>query len=275
MSRIDESHDTAYADTPNPIRSLYPSWTSVSGHVIGAYIVISVILIGVGRLLVGPLNTSPLVRWDEQTVTWFAERRSPGLTSVSSWLSRLADAPTIVAIALVAATVFAFRRKWHEVAYLGAALIVELATFLTISYAVGRERPTAPHIGSVPSTASFPSGHIAAAIVLFGLLAVLLRRLTASGRAGRGGGICVAADTLAVLAAAGVGWARVYRGMHHPLDVMAGAVMGVAVLTTFVVATRNRPIATLKQSPTTTGPSRREASKERGHERPNSETCYP
>ncbi len=42
---------------------------------------------------------------------------------------------------------------------------------------------------------------------------------------------------------AAVGFARVYRGMHHPTDVVAGALMGVAVLAVALVAVRAAKVA--------------------------------
>ena len=44
--------------------------------------------------------------------------------------------------------------------------------------------------------------------------------------------------TAVVVMPAAVGFARVYRGMHHPTDVLAGALMGVAVLAVALVAVR-------------------------------------
>ena len=82
----------------------------------------------------------------------------------------------------------------------------------------------------MPSTGSFPSGHIAATIVLYGFITVVLWQLGAP-RVVR---MIAAAWTF--VAALAVGWARMYRGMHHPLDVLAGAVMGVGVVSVFIVA---------------------------------------
>jgi membrane-associated phospholipid phosphatase len=42
---------------------------------------------------------------------------------------------------------------------------------------------------------------------------------------------------LALLATAVIGFARVYRGMHHPSDVVAGALLGLATLGVAVVST--------------------------------------
>jgi membrane-associated phospholipid phosphatase len=46
--------------------------------------------------------------------------------------------------------------------------------------------------------------------------------------------------TIGTVAVAAMGWARVYLGMHHMLDVVAGVVMGIAAL---VIAARGLQLA--------------------------------
>lgn len=197
---------------------------------IAGYAAISAVLIGIGLLIVHPLRNSGLVRWDTDVVQWLADHRTASLTRLSAFWSKSADAPSIIAVGVVVSLVLAVRRRWDQIAWLGAILAVELGTFLTISYAVGRKRPTVAHLGSVPSTGSFPSGHIAATLVLYGFVTYLLWRNGAAPL------LRAAAGVWTIIAAASVGWARMYRGMHHPLDVVAGAVMGMTLLATFAWA---------------------------------------
>ena len=194
---------------------------------VAGYAAISAGLIGIGLLIVHPLRNSGLVRWDTNVVRWLAAHRTASLTHLSAFWSKSADAPSIIAVGVVVSLVLAVRRRWDQIAWLGAILAVELGTFLTISYAVGRKRPTVAHLGSVPSTGSFPSGHIAATLVLYGFVTYLLWCNGASPL------LRAIAGVWSMIAAASVGWARMYRGMHHPLDVAAGAVMGLSLLAIF------------------------------------------
>jgi undecaprenyl-diphosphatase len=87
-----------------------------------------------------------------------------------------------------------------------------------LKQAIGRERPPAiwatpkPLVG-VPHDGSFPSGHAASSFACATVLAFALPRQ---------------AWALFLLAAA-IAWSRVYVGVHFPLDVLAGAALGVLV----------------------------------------------
>jgi membrane-associated phospholipid phosphatase len=70
---------------------------------------------------------------------------------------------------------------------------------------------------------SFPSGHTAAAFAFFGILFFANRRHR----------------PWALLAAAGIGWSRIYLNVHHLSDVMVGALVGLT--TAFLVWERLEP----------------------------------
>ena len=71
---------------------------------------------------------------------------------------------------------------------------------------------------------SFPSGHAAAAVAFYaGLLIVVSWH-------SRQRAVRAALIALAVFAPLAVASARLYRGMHHPVDVIAGMLLGVASL---------------------------------------------
>ncbi len=208
-----------------------------------SYVLIVVFEIAVGRMLTGPLRSSGLAHWDDRVVASVANGRSVSMNSFTKFFSKLADAPTIVAVGAVVAIALLLQRRVRTAALVPILLAFELITFLSISYPVNRTRPDVVHLGSVPSTGSFPSGHIAATIVLYGAVALIIRYARLPGVL-----VAVAAGWT-VIAALAVGWSRVYRGMHHPLDVVAGAVLGIAVL----VAARPALEATVSSETRNTG----------------------
>ena len=84
---------------------------------------------------------------------------------------------------------------------------------------VGRTRPPVAKLDPAPPTSSYPSGHVGATTALylaFALLAVRIRRASLRWMATT---VCLAIPLL-------VGFARLYRGMHHVSDVAVAILNG-------------------------------------------------
>jgi undecaprenyl-diphosphatase len=87
--------------------------------------------------------------------------------------------------------------------------------------AVGRHRPRWPHPVDSAHYASFPSGHAMTAAIVCGALLWLFIRRTSAGARWRG-----SAWALAAVSVVGVGFTRVYLGVHWPSDVLGGWLLG-------------------------------------------------
>jgi membrane-associated phospholipid phosphatase len=213
--------------------------TAVVSAAISGYVAVCLVFAGIGLLITHQLGA--LTRWDDDVVRSFADNRTSALNHWTSYATKVADTFGIL-IVLVAATIvlLVLRHRW-EALFLVLALCLELATFLTVNTVVDRPRPAGPRLGSLPSTSSFPSGHTAAMIALYGGLAVLVNAEL------RAWIVRIVAWIVALLAATAIGLARVYRGMHHPSDVIAGALLGFAVLAVAFVAMRAGERATAER----------------------------
>ena len=98
-----------------------------------------------------------------------------------------------------------------------AAVLGEVLIFMAVTASIDRKRPPVPHLDEAPPTSSFPSGHTAAAVALYGTLGVLLLiRLVHRRLALVLALLCFAVPFL-------VAGSRLYRGMHYPGDVLFGA----------------------------------------------------
>src|SRR4030095_3068221 len=103
---------------------------------------------------------------------------------------------------------------------LGAVAVAgEVAIFLVVTMLVDRERPPVRHLDEAPPTSSFPSGHTAATIVLWGSLAVLANERARSALVRNL--FLVLAFVIPLLVAS----SRLYRGMHFLTDVLGGALL--------------------------------------------------
>ena len=95
---------------------------------------------------------------------------------------------------------------------LAAVVVAEVVTDL-LKLAIPRSRPDVDTLVARPHTHSFPSGHAA---IAFACATVI------------GAAVPQARVWLYVLAAL-VAWSRAYVGVHFPLDVVAGALVGVGL----------------------------------------------
>ena len=208
---------------------------AVASVAVSGYVAICLVFAGMGLLVTHEFGA--LTRWDDHVNRWFAGNRTSSMNGWTDHATKVADTSGILVVLVAAIIVLlVFRLRWDAV-FLAVALGLELLTFLSINYLVGRPRPDVERLGSLPSTSSFPSGHAAAMLALYGGLAVIVStRLRARVAA-------VVCWIIAVLATAAIGVARVYRGMHHPSDVAAGALLGLAVLGVALVAVRTGEMA--------------------------------
>jgi undecaprenyl-diphosphatase len=97
---------------------------------------------------------------------------------------------------------------------------------------VARPRPDVPRLNATPVTSSFPSGHVAATVVVWTAIAIVVAVLTTNVV------LRVLAWLPVAILPALVGFARVYRGMHFLTDVIAGAVLGLLALAVTLCAAR-------------------------------------
>jgi len=157
---------------------------------------------------------------DLRVLEWFADHRSTvlnALTRAGTWL-----AETIPVLVLTLVTLWWSRRRtrtWWAPVFVAAAVGGEKLIYLVTSVLVRRDRPPVETVGDTYATSSWPSGHVGAAITLYGSIALLVAWFV-SPRLGRW---CAA---FAAAAAAVVAFCRMYRGFHYPSDVLAGAVLG-------------------------------------------------
>ncbi|WP_305782398.1 phosphatase PAP2 family protein [Symbioplanes lichenis] len=193
-------------------------------------------LAGVAELIVGWVFTFGLlylVGWtltnvaagtafenaDNGVVQWLQTFRTPTLDDISYGWSKAGDTHAITLVSLVFLPLaLALWRRWRPVLFVVLALFGELSLFLSSAAAVGRPRPPYEQMDGQMPTSSFPSGHIAATMCLYAAIAVLcFPRVRAWWR--------WAFVALAVIMPVGVALSRMYRGMHHPTDVLGACLL--------------------------------------------------
>jgi membrane-associated phospholipid phosphatase len=169
---------------------------------------------------------------DERVNTWLAAHRTASLTHASLIGSMIAGGVVLPILVASIAIVCALLRKWRIVAFFVFVLGVESASYRLTTLAVHSHRPRVARLENLPVNASYPSGHTAAAIAVYCGAALLIASWLKHGAARS------LVWTLAVALVTFVALSRMYRGMHHPLDVGGGIVVGVVALAVVVFACR-------------------------------------
>ena len=122
-----------------------------------------------------------------------------------------------------------WRRPWLLVLVLASDFVAD-GLSLALRQAIGRDRPPLVYpepkaLVAVPHTGAFPSGHASSAFACAAVLAWASPRLRVP----------------AFVLAAAIAWSRVYVGVHWPLDVLGGAVLGVLVSTVLLKLAASPP----------------------------------
>ena len=196
----------------------------LGGGAVGIWAVISLI----GLLITRVVSPNGPPSWDAGVVDWFVAHRTPTLNTATGIGSGVANTQTALAVTVVVVMLLRWRLgRWYESWVLATALAGELLVFVGITATVHRARPGVQHLDGAPPTSSFPSGHTAAAVAIYGCVAILLLVLW-PGVASR-----LAACVLFTIPIV-VGLSRLYRGMHFPSDVLFGAIGGALWLTVVI-----------------------------------------
>ena len=178
------------------------------------------VMIGLGLLVTKVLANSWPVTAEGEINRDLASDRTNAYNAISDVGSFLGDTPTVILVTAVSAALLAAAlHRWREPLFLCAAVTTQAVIFFLTTLVIDRNRPAVRHLDDSPPTSSFPSGHTSASVALYGGLAVLVAAMV------RRTWVTWLAWALLLLPVS-VAVARIYRGMHHPTDVVGSFING-------------------------------------------------
>ncbi|MET7900742.1 phosphatase PAP2 family protein [Streptomyces sp. NPDC005355] len=134
------------------------------------------------------------------------------------------DPLTMRALLAVVAGWLLWRRKWLLTGWIVGTAVVGVALQQGVKAAVDRPRPHWAHPVDTAHYAAFPSGHALTATVACGLV------LWVMALHGVGAKWLRLATAVAVVSVLGVGFTRLYLGVHWAGDVLGGWLLGAALV---------------------------------------------
>ncbi len=193
------------------------------GGYLGLQLTLGLLLFAGGAWLFGGITEDvvtgdPLTAFDRGVAVWFNAHQNPHVTTFMLWVSRLHTWPDVTAPVAVFLGYLGWRHRTKWLAFVLVALPGGLLVNTVVKLAVHRARPMLSGLAAQLHTYSFPSGHTAAATLLWGTVAMFM---ISRARAWRWKVlIAVAAVFLVML----VAQSRVYLGVHYVSDVVGAAV---------------------------------------------------
>ncbi|MDL5155247.1 phosphatase PAP2 family protein [Actinomycetospora termitidis] len=193
-------------------------------------LVVAGVLVGLSAVVFGLVaQDETLAATDGPVLGFLLTQRTPGRTDLAEAASLFGGTFFTGGLAVLAALVLALRgRRSRAVVWVGAVLVGSI-TIRLLKTAVERSRPPLDARLAVETSASLPSGHALMASLGVGLtvvaVLVLLRDSSVRGPVVREAIVLVGA--LIVLL---IGTSRAYLGVHWTTDVLAGWMLGTALL---------------------------------------------
>lgn len=180
------------------------------------------LLVGIGLVLTKVIGTdSALINAEDNLNEGLAHDRTPTMNDVTYLFSGLGNTGAIIGALLVVSVALLWAtKKWGPSLFLVLAVSGQALVFLLVTLTISRQRPDVKRLDSSPPTSSYPSGHTGAATALFVASALLVvwyvrKRL-----------LKIIAVLVLLAVPLLVAYGRLYRGMHHPTDILGAYLNG-------------------------------------------------
>ena len=227
---------------PEPRPSFFQARLSSDGY-LGVHLTVGIVTLLIAMFVFaliaeGVFRAHGLVALDWQVSNWFYVHSSPACTVFFLLITHLHSTFGVLALTVFFTFFAAKKGAWDWVLCVSLSTPLGLLLNELLKNIFQRARPSFEHPILTLNTYSFPSGHTAAATVLYGMAAAYVVSTCNGWRQVLG--VCLAA-VMVVL----VGLSRIYLGVHYLSDVAAAIASStglLAVALTLVAIWRKRPV---------------------------------
>lgn len=182
--------------------------------VVLSFVAVLGVTIGAGELLGLAERPDGSTAFDRSISSWVVAHRASALTSLAHALSTVGSQAVLLPVVAVVAVMLLARGPRTLAGVLVVIWAGAIELYSLSKHFVDRPRPPMHLWLTSASSSAFPSGHATQSLATYAALALVCAALLPKARRP---GLVIAA-----LIAAGVGWSRVYLGVHWATDVIAG-----------------------------------------------------
>jgi undecaprenyl-diphosphatase len=215
-------------DIEGDLRTLWDAWAQLLG---GLACAVSLLILF--AWLAEEVFEGELQYFDLRVRTLVHAYSNPQLTRIMQTLTFLGSIGFLSVLFAILISVFLARGLKRPAIWLAVAVGGSVVLDISLKLSFQRARPV-PFFGPAPVTYSFPSGHALSSLCFYGVLAGLYCARMQS-RVAR-----ILAWFVTGALVAGVGFSRIYLGVHYPTDVIAGYLAGAIWVSTLLFAARLR-----------------------------------
>ena len=173
-----------------------------------------------------------IISLDQQILEGLYAMRNPEVVQALIWITELGSMTIIGGLAFCAGLVFLLRGRIADFAGLVVSVAGSAAAVYLLKEIIHRARPDSIFQAYLETGFSFPSGHAAMSLALYGFVTWLVWRSVP--RTGwRFAALCSAILLIGV-----IGFSRMYLGVHHASDVLGGFLIAGLFMWGATMATR-------------------------------------
>jgi membrane-associated phospholipid phosphatase len=195
-----------------------PSPTTLPAVLLAGFVAIVLCAVATGELLKLAERSDGSTPLDGRITLWVVDHRTHVATAVARSFSLLGSSKVLLPVVASVALLLVWRRRFALAGLLVVAWGGSIGLYNLTKLIVDRRRPPLGIRLSTGAGSSFPSGHSTQSVATYVALAVVTTAVLPRAR--------WPAWVLAVTLAVGVGWSRLYLGVHWVSDVGAGWIIG-------------------------------------------------
>lgn len=180
--------------------------------------------------LVEELKHRDLAAFDDAVAKFIAQIRNEPLTAYFKQITIMGDVQFyLIALPIIALIIYKTNGRWGTTIKTAVILVIAAGINFLLKDFIERKRPDGKHLVSVDSS-SFPSGHTVSSVAFYGFLIYVVWRSTFNMP------VKITLTIILLFIILNVGFSRIYLGVHHATDVVAGIIVGAFFLLIFIMA---------------------------------------